>query len=285
MLLIADSGSSKTEWICAAPNGAVQHFFTGGFNPYFFSGQEELLLSLSGQLLQLDNFPSAERFDKVVFYGSGCGTPQRCEMVKQALQGYFRAAQIEVYSDMEAAARGLCGHIPGIVAILGTGSNSCVYDGQKITAARPSLGYVLGDEGSGAVIGRRLVTAFLYGEMPSGLATAFESAYKVDRATVLEAVYRGLYPNRYLAAFAPFAAKHLEDPFCRELIYTEFDSFFTRHIAHYPFSDRPVHSVGSIAYHFAPPWRQVLQDRGAVPGRIEISPAAELWNFHRSDHR
>lgn len=278
MILIADSGSTKTDWVLN-DRGEITGFQTQGFNPYLFSTSEKYTLQLKSE------FPSAllsKSIDQIAFYGTGCSTDQNKKFVTQALQGIYPSSIIEVNHDLIGAARGLCGHNAGIVCILGTGSNACLFDGEKIISKDRNLGYVLGDEGSGANLGKKLVIAFLHEEMPEQLMKKFYDQYKVNREIILQKVYKEPFPNRYLASFSTFLYEHLAADFCSQLVKDAFSQFFEIYITkidHY--LDYKVNVTGSIGYYFRTLLEEVAAGYGINLGRLLQSPMAGLIEYHQ----
>lgn len=245
MVLIADSGSTKTAW-CLKMNdsGERTYFTTSGINPSL-QNEEDVYNVFLHELMP--NISDKECVRRICFYGAGC-TPQRSRIITDALmKAGFLAAEIFVGSDMLGAAKSVCGNNHGVVGILGTGSNSCVYDGEKITANTPSLGFILGDEGSGGYIGKRLVGDCLKGVMPERICKMFVDETGLDVPTIVQKVYREPAPNKYLAGLSRFCANHLDEPEIRHLLVDSFEQFFRRNIMRYEMPDRKVHLVGSVA--------------------------------------
>jgi glucosamine kinase len=279
MVLIADSGSTKTDWRLLIPGGETQSFSTVGFNPYFHTSQqisEELGKSLI-PLMPKDKVP-----ESVFYYGAGCGTRQNAEIVAKALRSKFQGAGVIVDSDLLGAALGLSDNKPGIVAILGTGSNSCLFNGKEIVDNLPSLGFILGDEGSGAQIGKRLVKAYLDRTIPENMRIAFEEKYGMTKEEILDNVYRKPFPNRFLAAFTRFCSTQGHDPYIRELINTSFDEFLELKICKYENWEKlPIHFTGSVGFVFKDILGETLLRRGMNVGQITHSPMEGMIKFHR----
>lgn len=274
MTLIADSGSTKTAWaICGLGHAAATHE-TAGINPFH---QSESNISRTAAALPSD----MRQADKVRFYGAGC-TAEKKEAVARALRTVFAHADIAVESDLLGAARALLRHERGIACILGTGSNSCLYDGHRITQNVPPLGYILGDEGSGAAIGKRFVGDCLKNQTPADLKRLFLDTYATSTADIVEHVYRQPLANRYLAQFAPFLSANIDRyDYIRTLVTDCFRDFFTRNVLQYDGArDLPVAFVGSVAFHFAALLREAAQTLGLTVGKIEKSPIAGLAAFH-----
>lgn len=280
MKLIADSGSTKTTWALLHEGEAISVFNTSGFNPYYF-GSNDMSRILRQELPE--SLPNAE-IKEIVYYGSGCSTETNCTIVSDALQTFFTHANIIIQHDLLAAAHALLGRNAGIACILGTGSNSCLYDGQKIVAQVPSLGYLLGDEGSGYHIGRKLLTAMLNGSAPAELIHSFSNHYRLSLADVLHRIYREEKPGPYIASFTEFAAKHIEHSWCNKMVVSCFENFFALMATHYPAHDSlPFSFTGSVAHHFRQQLLTLMESKGLLSGRILRSPIEGLIEFHRDD--
>lgn len=276
MLLIAESGSTKTDWRAVSENGNITQFLTAGFNP-FHQNSQAIAAEIQNKLLPSLN----EKVLQVHFYGAGCSTKTMCDVVASALAICFPDAKIVVEHDLLAAARALCGRQAGIACILGTGSNSCVFDGEKITANIPSLGYILGDEGSGAYMGKQFLADFLTGNLPQNLANDFSEKFGLDKEKILEAVYRQPMPNRFLASFGKYFFQRTEQPYIIHLLKKSFTDFFERQVCRYPeHTAIPVHFTGSIAYYFSAILKTVAEEKNIHVGTIIESPAAALVLYH-----
>ncbi|MDR1666846.1 MAG: ATPase [Bacteroidales bacterium] len=274
MILIADSGSTKITWSVVHPDKSVETCCTSGINPFLVS--KEGMVALIKSELTL----SATGISVVWFYGTGA-LPEKIPVLKEALSLCFDARRIEVNSDLLAAARALCGNRPGIACILGTGSNSCFYDGKTIVKNVPPLGYLLGDEGGGAYIGRKLLSDIFKNQYPEQLRRAFFAEYPVTTAEVLEHVYRKPFPNRYMAQFAKFVAGHLEFPEMEELVCSSFSDFFRRNLMQYSeASSCPVHFTGSIAFYFRQQLEQTAASFGWTVGTVCREPMPGLIDYH-----
>jgi glucosamine kinase len=276
-VLIADSGSTKTDWRFIDEDRGLFAFRSEGYNPYLISGIE-LEASLQREVFtQMGNRIPKELF----FYGSGCGTEEKKSVVKNALAGIFPETKIEIHTDLFGAARALCGPESGMAAILGTGSNSCCFDGKEIIGNRPSLGYVLGDEGSGAALGKELLRKFLYDDMDSSLKENFVKRFKTSREEILENVYKKPLPNRYIASFSKFIFQNIENPQCAEMVIENFRAFFKYHILRYPQAHEwPLHVTGSVGFYFSNILRRVAEEQGVRLGRVIETPISGLVNFH-----
>lgn len=275
MILIADSGSTKTDW-CMLENGEpVLRFQTRGTNP-FFQTEEEIRKEIETGLLPAlkDYVPSV-----VYFYGAGCAFPEKNEMIRRAINQYVPVS-VEVGSDLLAAARALCGDRPGIACIMGTGSNSCYYDGKEIVKNVSPLGFILGDEGSGAVLGKLLIGDVLKDQLPPALKEQFLAQYELTPALIMDRVYRQPFPNRFLAGFSPFILEHLDEPAIWELVTRSFLAFFTRNVKQYDYLELPVHLVGSVAWHYQDILKDIAFDLGICLGTIAQSPMEGLVRYY-----
>jgi N-acetylglucosamine kinase-like BadF-type ATPase len=278
MILIADSGSSKTDWRLLGPDSSVAQAKTVGFNPYF---QDADMIYDELQKALLPQLPSAA-ISEIYYYGAGCSTDATRAVVHTAVSKAFPGAQIDVNHDLLAAARALCGHEPGIACILGTGVNSCLYDGEKIVAARPSLGFWLGDEGSGGYMGKTLIQHFFHEDMPEELRQKFEKRYKPVLGTILENAYKKPFPNSYFASFSKFLFDNISHPYAFRLVYDGFGKFFDRYVCKYPdAASYKVHFVGSVAFYYNTVVRRAAQDKGLTVGHIMESPIAGLTLYHQ----
>lgn len=281
MILIAESGSSKTDWRIITKNGVLQAK-TIGLNPYYQTSNsiiEELEKNL------LPTLPKDEGVSEVYYYGTGVTNEEKADIIRLAIKTLFPAVEItEIYSDMLAAARALCGREAGIACILGTGSNSCFYDGNTITFQVPPLGFWLGDEGSGAYLGKQLVLSYLHKEMPQDIREKFEKRFGAkDRLEILENAYQKPFPNRYFASFSKFIFDNRNHPFTFDLARNAFSLFFEKYLSKYPnMQEYPVHFTGSVAFYYSDILRRVANEKGFSIGRIMESPIAGLTLFHKS---
>lgn len=277
MLLIADSGSTKTEWMLIDKGQLLKIFYTEGFNPYYY-GVNDIVKILNSELIpQLDSLLPKQIF----YYGSGCSTEQNCNIVSNALASSMGAEKIIVMHDLLAAAHALLGDSAGIACILGTGSNSCYFDGNEITMNVPSLGYLLADEGSGVYIGKSFITAYLYGDVPDSIAKDFKLHFQSEQHEILDALYRKEKPGKYLSDFTRFVGKHISHPFCRQLVGEAFDAFISVQLCKYPnYNSLAVAFTGSVAFHF----REILKERmnkaGITAGIISASPGDGLLKYY-----
>jgi N-acetylglucosamine kinase-like BadF-type ATPase len=289
MIIIADSGSTKTDWVLATSDGSIiARQQTEGINPVHQSANDiaiilsslhfshEAKLSTPGS----DMPPVTE--SSIFFYGSGL-RPEFRQAMRSLLSSRFHVdeASVVAESDMLGAARSLCHHSEGIACILGTGANSCLYDGSQIVTNTPPLGYILGDEGSGAVIGRNLINALYKGLLPQDLREAFEQEYHFSMADVIARVYREPLPNRWLASLSPFICKHLPRyPELSDMLINSFTDFLRRNILPYQRQDLPLSAIGSIAYYYQTELAHAAALEGLRIGHIERSPIEGLIRYH-----
>ena len=277
MILIADSGSTKTDWRMMDATGVHEQVYTAGINPQYIDAAQIY------SIFEAELLPNLQEKNPTIiyYYGAGCSSPDRNLRVEEALRKAFPDSQIYVDHDLLAAARALCGHKPGVACILGTGSNSCLYDGKNIVDNVPSLGFLMGDEGSGAYLGKMLIRAYLYRELPEELATSLKNRYNLTKDGILDAVYYSDMPSTYLATFAKFMSDKRKDPVIHAMIYQNFDEFFERQVCKYKgYTEVPVNFVGSIAYHFSDTLHQVAKKYGAHIGTIITSPSEGLIAYH-----
>ena len=275
--LIADSGSSKAEW-CLVNGKSKKTFLTQGLSPYFLSAEQieyiieqELLPKLKGV-----------NPDEVYFYGTGCSNPDNVKLVRKAIQRVFSDATIMVDHDLMGAARALCGKEKGIACILGTGSNSCYYNGKKIMKNSPGLGYVLGDEGSGAYLGRKVIQYFLYNTFDPDLADRFKAKFNTNSDEILTAVYKKPLPNRYLASYAVFLAENRGHYMVENIIEDAFNDFFFNHVLKYRESwTTPIHFTGSVAHGFKDVLKEMCSGYELQLGRVLKKPIDGLVKFHQ----
>ncbi|MBN8685486.1 MAG: N-acetylglucosamine kinase [Chitinophagales bacterium] len=275
--LIADSGATKAEW-CLIRNGRRKTIFTQGISPYFLNtGQIEALLR--SELL-----PALKKTvpDEIFYYGTGCANPANALSVKKALKHVFPDSRVEVTHDLMGAARALSGREKGIACILGTGSNSCFYNGKKIVKNSPGLGYVLGDEGSGAYLGKKVIQYYLYGTFDDELRGRFDLTYTTNASEILENVYKKPLPNRYLAGFARFLAENRGHYMIENIIEDGLNDFFFNHLCKYrEIWSQPVHFAGSIAFGFKDVLQQLCDSYEFELGRVMKNPMEGLIEYHR----
>ena len=283
MILIADSGSTKTDWRLIDESGKISQAKTVGFNPYHQSS-EDIARQLQEELVPQVTKEVAGKALKIYFYGAGCATEAACQTVEKALQEVFPDGQNEVHNDLLAAARALCGHQAGIACIIGTGANSCLYDGETIVDNVPPLGYILGDEGSATWIGKQLLNGYFKRAMPDVLRAPFEKRFDVSVGEVLDHVYRQPQANRYLAQFSRFAFHHLKHPWIAQMIYEGFSQFLEKNVVRYGnYQQQSVHFTGGVAFYYSNLLRQAANDRGIRIQNILESPIAGLTLYHQPD--
>jgi glucosamine kinase len=276
MILIADSGSTKTEWKVVKDGQTQESYFTTGINPFFLNSGE--IFSLLGRELKGH---AGNYFDTIYYYGTGCNSPAREETVRNALNEYFRPGEIFIGTDLLAAARSLCGIEPGIACIIGTGSNSCYYDGSVIVSNVSPLGYILGDEAGAAVMGRKLVSGVLKKQVSELVIKLFFDTYKITPGEIQENVYMKPFPNKFLGQFAKFISANIHIPEIQEIVITSFDEFIRRNILQYHESKvLPVHFTGRIAWHFRSFLEDLLKKNNLHPGIITLSPMDGLIKYH-----
>ena len=286
MVLLADSGSTKVHWCLVTASGQCSDVITDGINP-LFQTSDAMRNSISNQLLpKIAPLLWAGTLTHVFFYGAGC-TPEKKVYVQKALEAVFKKAEVFVASDMLGAARGLLGHQAGVACILGTGSGSCYYDGENIEWCVPSLGYILGDEGSAAVLGKRLVGDLLKNQLDpapteneKSLKELFFEEYQTSMADIIEKVYRQPFPNRFLAKLSRFCADHIDDPRIHALVYDHFVQFIRRNLVQYK-SDAPIGFVGSVAYYYKPVLEEAMRAEGLPLGTILQDPIEGLKAYHK----
>jgi glucosamine kinase len=279
MLLIADSGSTKTDWRAVDEDGnQIISVVTEGLNPYFLS-KEKIAATIKEKIL-----PVVGDVEKVFFYGAGCGLPVKADVVKEALDTTLTSRRpAEVSGDILGAARSLLQGDNGIACILGTGANSCIYDGQEITNIMPSLGYMFSDWGSGTVMSKDLISLLLQEKLPSSMLEDFHDTYKLGRPEILDHIYNKPLPNRFLASFTPFLLKYSEVPECREIILGNFTKFFFYYVLRYPVGKRAVKVsfTGSVAYRFQSFLQQVANEMGIAIENVVQHPMDGLVKYHR----
>lgn len=277
MILIADSGSTKIDWCLIDGGKLVKQIFTCGMNALLLT-EEEMEMRIASELApQIAEYD----IDKVFYYGAGCVSEDVCGNVRRAIFKSIKSPVIEVHTDLLAAARALCGHRPGIACILGTGSNSCFYDGEKIVDNVSPLGYILGDEGSGAVLGKLLVGDVLKKQLPAPLCEKFLSQYELDLMTIIRRVYKEPQPNRFLASVSRFLIENIEEPAIHRLVLNSFKSFFVRNIANYDnYKELEVNFVGSVAYYYCDVLKEAAAAMDCHIGTIIQSPMEGLINYH-----
>ncbi|MEO6070921.1 MAG: N-acetylglucosamine kinase [Chitinophagaceae bacterium] len=275
--LIADSGSTKAEWILLH-NGRKKTLFTQGLSPYFLSTDQIATIVQEGVREKIKNLIVNNLF----FYGTGCANSDNAKIVKKALKKVFPSSHIEVQTDLMAAARGACGHNKGLACILGTGSNSCYYNGKKIVLNSPGLGYVLGDEGSGAYLGKKVIQYYLYNTFDEELKGRFDATFNTNSLEILENVYKRPLPNRYLATFAIFLVENRGHYMIENILEDGLNDFFFNHLCKYrEVWQMPVNFVGSIAFGFKDVLQELCESYQFELGTVSKSPIQGLVKYHQ----
>jgi len=274
-VLIADSGSTKTQW-CFISGGKKKMFSTQGISPYFLDAgsldkilREELAPKMTGKP------------DQVFYYGTGCSNPANISLVKKGLKKIFPGAEVSVEHDLAGAAKALCGDEKGIACILGTGSNSCYYNGKKVVKNSPGLGFILGDEGSGAYLGRKVLQHYLYGTFDADLTDKFTQKYPHSASEFLDKVYKEPFPNRYLSRFTDFLSENRGHYMTENIIADSFNEFFFTHLYKYRETwTLPIHFTGSVAYGFRDVLAEMCSDYELILGKVLKEPMAGLIKYH-----
>lgn len=280
--LIADAGSTKIDWVLLSNEGKKEaELVTPGLNALLATESEatELFGNASSKLYA--GLSEAPEGVEVSYYGAGCATTEICDRIATSIRQSFRARDVMVASDLLGAARSLHGRNRGIACILGTGSNSCLYNGSEIEHNVPSLGYVLGDEGSGAALGKRLVADAFKGHLPEIIREKFTDTYKMTIGDILDRVYKQPGANRFLASLVPFIAENIWNPYLYSLVRKEFESFLERNVSQYEGAHTlPIAFTGSIAWHFSDILREAATNAGFTPGEITSHPLEGLIKYH-----
>ena len=280
MILICDCGSTKAEWVLLDGDNVAKRFITNGFNPNFTDNE-----TIKGIVNEAKNIIDNQDVEKVFFYGSGCGSEANKIKVAMIFAIEFKINDLEVYPDTLGACHALFGKDSGIACILGTGSNACVYDGEKITQSVASLGFMIGDEGSGCHIGKRIVHDYFLGIMPENLRMKFDEKYHLDRERFLKRVYQGEQPSRYLAEFTKFASENIDNQYIRYIVGDCFEAFVSSSFRAERSEDEKspvVGFVGSIASVFQDILLQVLENHDIKCSKILKNPMDGLVDFYRS---
>ncbi|MEO8769501.1 MAG: N-acetylglucosamine kinase [Ferruginibacter sp.] len=275
--LIADSGSTKTEW-CLVNGKKRTAINTQGISPYFLS---EIQIK---EILEKELLPKLKKQvpEEIFFYGTGCSNPANIKSVTRAIKSVFKDAKVAVDHDLMGAAKALCGNEKGVACILGTGSNSCYFNGKKIMKNSPGLGYVLGDEGGGTYLGRKVIQYFLYNTFDPDLMHRFNEKYNTNASEILDAVYKKPLPNRYLAGFAGFLVENRGHFMIENIIEDSFNDFFFNHIYKYRESwTLPIHFVGSVAYGFKDVLKDMCGSYELQLGKVLKNPMEGLIKFHQ----
>ena len=288
MRLIIDAGSTKTEWIVLDGKTVKTRFTTEGFNPNYSDIQslerlvETRLIASPNDETFFSRRDKSASLQEIHYYGTGCGSEQNCQLITEVFHNRFPEAEIHVTHDLMAACHAVLGHERGIACILGTGSNACVYDGKDIVGRAVSLGYLVGDEGSGMHIGRAVVRAYFYGFMPEDLRQKFEASYPLELKDFIQQLYHTPQPSRYLASFAQFAGENQTHPFIHALVKDCFKAFIEAFICRFSdYRTMKVSLVGSVAYHFRDLLRESLDDFGLTMGEVMQAPAEGLIRYYQ----
>ena len=277
MILVADSGATKTDWIKIDKKNSSEIFQTSGINPNFID-EKGIYDLLCNELLP----HIQEKISEIYFHGAGCSSDENKNKISETLKKLFPETKIEIYTDLHGAAIALCGDQSGIACILGTGSNSCLFDGKKIINKATSLGYILGDEGSGAHLGKTLLKAYLTKELPIELSELFYQKYKIDQTEIIQTIYNKPFPNRFLASFSYFLSENINHPFINQMVKNCFHDFFKYYILIYPeHKDLPVHFTGSIAHIFSELLIQCSLEYKIQINKIIQSPIEGLQEYYQ----
>jgi glucosamine kinase len=277
MILVADSGSSKTDWVLASDKQKPVKFSTAGLNPYFLTDKEIIKIIQEQAPVMVNHFPLIE---EIYFFGAGCSNPDKREIVSNALSQLFPRAFISVDSDLLGSAYATCGQHKGLVCVLGTGSNISFFNGEDVDAGKHGLGYILGDEGSGTWFGKALITHYLYGTMPAGVAAKFSSTFDITKDKVIENVYLNRGGNSYLASFARFLSDIKDTEYGRTTLRDGLLAFIETNIKSYPdYQLYTCHFVGSIAYFFGEELKALCSENAVSVGKIIRQPIDGLLSF------
>lgn len=276
MKLIAYTGSSDTTWSITEDAKLIRQIITPGINPFYQSTGEIQELILSALLPHIE----CQSVKELFFYGAGCSFPEKKATVEDALKYYFPDTKIQIESDLLGAARGLFQHEQGIACIIGTGSNSCHYDGNRIVSNISPLGFILGDEGSGAVLGKQLLADCIKKQLPEWICEKLYDEFELTQEQIMDKVYTHPFPSKFLASFTGFIAEHIEEPAIFNLVYDSFDVFFIRNVMHYDLTDMQVGFVGSVAFMLKDPLEIAASERNIFISQVLDNPVAGLIQFH-----
>jgi N-acetylglucosamine kinase-like BadF-type ATPase len=276
MILIADSGSTKANWCLVAQNGELAHFTTEGYNPHFVD-ENYIINSLTKSL---PDYINHQEIEEINFYGSGC-MAGKTVIVESALHSLFKLAKVNAFVDLLAAARALLWNEPGFAAILGTGTNTCIYDGKQITHNIDSLGYMLGDEGSGSYIGKKILQDYMRGYMPETLSEKFNETTGLSFDEIMDRVYTQPMANRFCAGFTRFANENIDTPYFHDLVKNAFVDFFNNLVSRYPgYQNYSFNCLGSIGFYFKDILEEVATSFGMRTDKIIRSSMEELVKYH-----
>jgi glucosamine kinase len=275
MILVADSGSSKTDWMGYSPEETIS-FSTQGINPYFLNAHD--IFKLFSKKKEIAAY--ADKVKEIYFFGAGCSSPDKVEVISNGISSFFTQAYVSVEHDLIGSAYATCGDQKGLTCILGTGSNISYYDGKNVHSGSHGLGYVLGDEGSGTFFGRKLITSYLYGNMPAELSVEFAQNYQIDKETVVTNLYQKSSPNTYLASISRFMAEHTDHPFILNILREGFKEFVDTNIKDYAnYKSLDCHFVGSIAFYYQDVLREVCLSNQVKVGKIYQKPIEGIYNY------
>jgi glucosamine kinase len=275
MILVADSGSSKTDWMGYSLEGNIT-FDTQGINPYFLNAHDIFkIFSKKKELAVL-----ADRVKEIYFFGAGCSSPDKVEVISNGISSFFTKAYVSVEHDLIGSAYATCGDEPGLTCILGTGSNISYYDGKEVHNGAHGLGYILGDEGSGTYFGRQLLTSYLYQKMPLDLSLEFKAMFDIDKESVITNVYQNPAPNIFLASISRFMADRISHPFISAILDRGFQEFIDTNVKDYAdYKTLKCHFVGSIAYYYQDILREVSQRNDVKIGNIFQKPIEGIFKY------
>ncbi len=279
MILIADSGATKTLWALLQNSGDLLGTYTTiGFSPLFHERAD--ILPVLEQQAVLKQY--AAQIQDIYYFGTGCSTPARCQKMETIFQEFFPKAGIHISTDMYAVAIATCFDEAGISCILGTGANSCYYNGNTLHEATPSLGYVLGDEGAGSYLGRNLIRHYLYQRLPKELHDSLAAQHEITKEIVLHQLYKTTHPKKYLASFTHFLGQHKTHPYVQEMLYQGFSEFLEYHVCIYPNHQKlPIHFSGSVAFYFQEMLQKALANKQLQKGKIIRNPVQELVRYYQ----
>lgn len=275
MILVADSGSSKTDWMAYTPDKTFA-FSTQGINPYFVNANDVVKILTKNK----DLSAYASTVKEVYFFGAGCSSPDKHEIISNGLSAFFTNAFVSVDHDLIGSAYATCGNKPGLACILGTGSNITFYDGENVHKGKHGLGYVLGDEGSGTYFGKKILVAYLYKTMPADLQDAFAKQFDVDKETVISNVYQKAFPNSYLATFSRFMIAHKAHPFIQQVLKDGFQDFIDTNVKDYKeHKTLGCNFVGSISYFYQDELKAVFAANNIKIGKILQKPIEGIFEY------
>ncbi|MBU8892422.1 MAG: ATPase [Bacteroidales bacterium] len=277
MILVADSGSTTTDWVLLDHEKIISSFKTSGFNPYFIQSQDiyKEVKSKTPKIFEVNEITN------IYFYGSGCSSDEMNKIVYDGLKQFFTKSIIEINHDLLAAARALFMNESGIAVILGTGANTCLYNGKEIVENIPSLGFILGDEGGGDYMGKLFITDFLYGNIPEDISSKFSDKYKLSTSIILHKIYKESFPNRFLASFSEFISLHKTNSYMNNIIKKTFRKLFEIHICKYQdYENKKIRVTGSVGFHFKKQLTEVASEFNLKIDHVEKNPVLRLAQFH-----